>query len=156
LSGFFLLSYFSHVLYVCAYIVVHRSIFCFFIIFSHLLCVCAYIVVHISRQRDILIAPSFTAARDNNTRREERRLCWANQNDKNHNLLLGRNANQCLDYGMSRSLHLKVKVSEYRKGTKQLTIHRNCQFTVHKTKKNKTKTQHKANPNPSHLSLSPS
>jgi hypothetical protein len=100
-----------------------------------------YIVVHISRQRDILIAPSFTAARDYNTRREERRLCWANQNDKNHNLLLGRNANQCLDYGMSRSLHLKVKVSEYRKGTKQLTIHRNCQFTVHKTKKNKTKAK---------------
>ena len=37
---------------------------------------------------------------------------------------------------------LYINVREYRKGNQKWTIQRNWQHRVHKTKKNKTKTQH--------------
>jgi len=43
---------------------------------------------------------------------------------------------------MKKPRFLVIFVREYRMGNQKRTIKRNCQHRVHKTNKNKTKTQH--------------
>ena len=48
----------------------------------------------------------------------------------------------CALFAIFISQYYKINVGEYRRGDKTWTIQRNWQHRVHKTKKNKAKTQH--------------